>query len=99
MAFIILNQMEEKLKLWIQQLVKDSVNEMAQEATSQVINNPQKEDVLLTTAEVSRRVKISVSTLYRHRALGWISPSHYVGRSPRYTEEDVQRYINLFVVK
>ncbi len=45
--------------------------------------------------EVCARLKISKPTLKVHRRKGLISPSGgYVGRSPRFTEEDIAKYLS-----
>lgn len=44
--------------------------------------------------EVCKRLKISKATLSRHRKAGFLKPSVYVGRSPRFTEEDIQEYLS-----
>lgn len=38
------------------------------------------------------------STLYRHKACGFISPSYYVGSKPLYTPEDIDAYLAKFDV-
>lgn len=45
--------------------------------------------------EVCKRLKVSRATLDRHRKAGLLKPSFYVGRSPRFTEEDIQKYLSL----
>ena len=45
--------------------------------------------------EVCKRFKISKATLARHIKAGFLKPSVYVGRSPRFTEEDIQKYLSL----
>ncbi len=51
---------------------------------------------LYSVDEVCQRLKISKATLYRHRDLGYIKPSCHVGRSPRFTEANIQDYLNRF---
>lgn len=51
---------------------------------------------LYSVDEVCQRLKISKATLYRHRDCGYIKPSCYVGKSPRFTEANIQDYLNRF---
>jgi len=46
--------------------------------------------------EVCKRLKVSKATLARHRKAGLLKASFYVGRSPRFTEEDIQKYLQKF---
>lgn len=49
-----------------------------------------------TIQELCARLKISKPTLDRHRRQGFLHTSFYVGRSPRFTEDDVQKYLLKF---
>lgn len=49
--------------------------------------------------EVCKRLKVSKATLARHRKAGFLKASVYVGRSPRFTEEDIQKYLQKFESK
>ena len=49
--------------------------------------------------EVCKRLKVSKATLARHRKAGLLKASVYVGRSPRFTEEDIQKYLQKFESK
>ncbi len=49
-----------------------------------------------TIEELCTRLKISKPTLARHRRQGFLHTSYYVGRSPRFTEEDIQNYLLKF---
>ena len=51
---------------------------------------------LYSVDEVCQRLKISKATLYRHRDLGYIKPSCHVGRSPRFSDEDIAKYLSNF---
>jgi len=51
---------------------------------------------LLRICDVCKMVGISKTTLQRHRLAGRISPSYYVGVSPRFTMEDVEHYLTQF---
>ncbi len=51
---------------------------------------------LYTREEVSELAKVSLPTLDRHRKMGLISESYYVGQSPRFTEQDIKNYISKF---
>jgi excisionase family DNA binding protein len=49
--------------------------------------------------EVCKRLKVSKATLARHRKAGLLKASVYVGRSPRFTEEDINKYLQKFNVE
>ena len=51
---------------------------------------------LYSIDEVCKRLKITKATFNRHRSRGYISPTCYVGRSPRFTEADIQNYLEKF---
>ncbi len=51
---------------------------------------------LYSIDDVCQRLKISKATLNRHRERGYISPTCYVGRSPRFSDADIQNYLNKF---
>ena len=51
---------------------------------------------LYTREEVSELARVSLPTLDRHRKMGLISESYYVGQSPRFTEQDIKNYLSKF---
>lgn len=51
---------------------------------------------LYSIDEVCKRLSVSKPTLYRHRKLGLIVPSAYVGRSPRFSDADIDSYLTRF---
>lgn len=65
-------------------------------APSQDTSERQVPPTLYTIDEVCERVKVSKPTLQRHRNRGYITPSYYVGRSPRFTEADIEKYLESF---
>lgn len=54
------------------------------------------EPEVLSISDVCERLKISKPTLSRHMKQGYLSPSFYVGRSPRFTRSAIENYINNF---
>lgn len=62
-------------------------------------NEKAKSVSLLTTKEVCSRLKVAKGTLARHIKLGYLTASYYVGRSPRFTEADIDNYLNMFNYK
>lgn len=48
-----------------------------------------------TAAEVAEMLALSEVQIRRHTAAGLL-PCHRIGRSVRYTREDVQNYLSLF---
>jgi len=59
-------------------------------------NQQEQSSILYSINEVCERVKISKATLNRHRKCGYITPSCYVGRSPRFSEVDIDKYLRIF---
>ena len=53
---------------------------------------------LYSAEDVCKRLSVSKQTLYRHRKLGLITPSGYVGRSPRFSDADIASYLTKFRV-
>ena len=53
-------------------------------------------ETLYTIDEVCARLKVSPETLHRHKRQGYLKASLYVGNSPRFTEADIQNYLNIF---
>ena len=53
-----------------------------------------REDNLLTPAEVSRKLKVSVSTLRRYRESGRLPYKQLTSRTFRYPESEVQAFID-----
>ena len=51
---------------------------------------------LYTIEDLCNWLKISEETLHLHRRKGLLKASIYVGRSPRFTEADIQDYLNNF---
>ena len=43
--------------------------------------------------EVCQILRISISTLKRFRINGTLTPNFYVGKSPRYTRQNIENYI------
>lgn len=82
----------EQLSDLIAQKVFEKI-ESTSKAVEQVPENHQED---LTIDELAEKLKISKPTVFRHRKLGLLTPSHYVGRSPRFTPEDIERYLKNF---
>lgn len=76
----------------VAEAIAAKINELHNEAPNNEITGIQ----YLTVQDVCSRFKISRATLYRHRDAGYIKPSLYIGRQPRFSEEDVKLYINFF---
>lgn len=58
--------------------------------------NEKEESEVFSRDEVCKRLKISKPTLSRHIKLGYLKPSFYVGRSPRFTLSTIEEYIGMF---
>ena len=68
---------------------------MAADASCQKDAQPQP-TTLYSIDDVCQRLKISPATFKRHRERGYISPTCYVGRSPRFSEADIEKYLSHF---
>lgn len=77
------------------EMLKESGMVMAASAAAPTRNSGQI-PTLYTVDEVRERVKVSKATLYRHINDGLIKPSHYVGKSPRFTDDDILKYLLCF---
>lgn len=56
----------------------------------------EEESEVFSRDEVCKRLKISKPTLSRHIKLGYLKPSFYVGRSPRFTQSTIEEYVSKF---
>lgn len=54
------------------------------------------ESEVFSISDVCKRLKISKPTLSRHMKQGYLKPSFYVGRSPRFTHSAIEEYISKF---
>ena len=82
----------EQLSDLIAQKVVEKM-ESTSKAFEQVPENHQED---LTIDELVEKLRISKPTVFRHRKSGLLTPSYYVGRSPRFTPEDIERYLKNF---
>ena len=81
--------------------MEEFLNELAVRVAGYVVQNleqskPEEPNQLFSVKEVCEMLKISRSTLYRHRDLGFIKPTIYVGRRPLFNKEAVSDYIKKF---
>ena len=65
-------------------------------APSQLKDERTEYPTLYSIDEVCLRLKLSKGTLYRHRTDGYLTPSYYVGRSPHFSEKDIEKYLDKF---
>lgn len=63
--------------------------------SSNAKDNPPKQ-TMYNIKQVCERLSISKETLHNHRRCGLLKASYYVGRSPRFSEEDIKDYLNKF---
>lgn len=76
----------------VDKLIEEGLVSNKASVPEKVVGIPQ----LYTREEVSELARVSLPTLDRHRKMGLISESYYVGQSPRFTEEDIKKYISKF---
>lgn len=81
-------------------LIQEFAKEIAELVKEEVTNLPNESTVLeekwYSTDEVCNMLKITKSTLYRHRNLGYLRPAAYVGRKPLFNQESIDEYLNNF---
>lgn len=51
---------------------------------------------LYTVKQVCEMLHMSKSKLYRHQKDGYIKPTQYVGRTPLYSKQAIEDYLNIF---
>jgi excisionase family DNA binding protein len=81
--------MEEYLKNLMRSVLQEQQSLSSAKKDKVAITNS-----LYTNEEVCKILKISKSTLKRLRDRGHLVPSCYVGRSPRYSKEELEDYIH-----
>ena len=89
---------EEKIKK-VSDLVADKVAGQVSEMLKSVLKgrNETDEDLkLYTVKNICVMLHISRSKLYRHQKMGLISPTQYVGRTPLYSRQTIEKYLDSF---
>lgn len=51
---------------------------------------------LYTAKQVCDMLHMSKSKLYRHQKEGYIKPTQYVGRTPLYSKQAIDKYLKIF---
>ena len=78
-------------------VVANKVVEKLNLANSESLAGKEKlEKEYLNVQDVCKQLHISKATLYRHRDLGFLKPSLYVGRKPLFTKKDIEDYLKVF---
>lgn len=89
--------MEEIIKKIVESIsagVMEKISEsLAQPKPS---NTELAEDEVFCITDVCKRLKISKATLTRHIKQGLLTPTFYVGRSPRFTQKTIEDYLRMF---
>lgn len=91
--FNIMNEFLDDFARILAEKVQNSLIEGGYVAHSKM-NEPSAK--LYSIAEVCERLSVSKPTFFRHRKKGLITPSAYVGNSPRFTDEDINNYLTQF---
>lgn len=73
----------------VAELVKEEVNNLSDASAMH-------EEEWYSTEDICKMLKITKSTLYRHRNLGYIKPAAYVGRKPLYNKASIEEYLRNF---
>ena len=76
-------------------LLCSCATEQAAAPSPEAKTKPQQQ-TLYTIEDLCNWLKISEETLHLHRRQGLLKASIYVGRSPRFTDADVEDYLNKF---
>jgi len=85
-----------EISIFFQEFAKQVADFVKSELTSLPAESDKNEEVWYTTEEVCKKLRITKSTLYRHRNLGYIKPAVYVGRKPLYNQESINKYLRNF---
>lgn len=86
----LINQIVETVSEGILQQIKENLDCIKSS------KNEKEESEVFSRDEVCKRLKISKPTLSRHIKQGYLKPSFYVGRSPRFTQSTIEEYISKF---
>lgn len=86
----IINKIVEAVSEGILQKIKENWGDVKSS------RNEKEENEVFSITDVCNRLKISKPTLSRHIKLGYLKPSFYVGRSPRFTQSTIEEYISKF---
>lgn len=86
----LINQIVETVSEGILQKIKENLDYIKSS------KNEKEENEVFSRDEVCKRLKISKPTLSRHIKQGYLKPSFYVGRSPRFTQSTIEKYIGMF---
>lgn len=89
--------MDELIKKIVES-VSDGILQKLKESLDCIKSAKSEEDEseVLCILDVCKRLKISKSTLWRHMKRGYLTPSYYVGHSPRFTQGAINEYLNKF---
>ena len=89
--------MDELIKKIVES-VSDGILQKLKESLDCIKSAKSEEDEseVLCILDVCKRLKISKSTLWRHMKRGYLTPSYYVGHSPRFTQGAIYEYLNKF---
>ena len=88
--------MEKFLDEFTSMLAKKVYDDLVESGCVASSKKNEPSEKLYSIAEVCERLSVSKPTLFRHRKMGLITPSGYVGRSPRFSEEDIANYLTKF---
>lgn len=86
----IINKIVETVSEGILQKIKESMDYIKPSKNEPV------ESEIFSISDVCERLKISKVTLSRHIKQGYLTPSFYVGRSPRFTHSAIEEYVSKF---
>lgn len=81
---------------YFEEFAKQVAGYIKRELTPLSAESEEKEDVWYTTEELCQKLRITKSTLYRHRNLGYIKPAVYVGRKPLFNQASIDEYLSNF---
>ena len=74
-------------------------NELAARIGAQIAPGESKEYgnyEFYTLKQLSEKLHVSKSTLYRHRLAGYLVPAKYLGRTPLFDNQSINDYLNRF---
>lgn len=86
----------KELARFIQQFAKEVAEQIKKEVTNSSDASAINEKEWYSVEEVCNKLRITKSTLYRHRNLGYIKPAAYVGRKPLFNKASIVDYLKNF---
>ena len=79
-----------------QHIIGDFTDLLVDRIAERVVERLKEEGLVMAAPTPEAQADQQHETLHRHRRQGLLKASTYVGRSPRFTDADIQDYLNNF---